>query len=126
MKRSAHRNICPGDGFTQGRTLGTAAAKEPLPWPIPPPILSSKPFTTGGVQIDIDATRIGLRYPEFAWLNTPGPVMVDCIVDPHEPPRPRKIKASQAKQFASALASGTPHRGKIALTVASDNVREML
>ncbi len=59
-------------------------------------------------------------------LSTPGPVIVDCIVDPHEPPMPPKIKPGQAKQFASALASGTPHRGKIALTVASDKVREML
>jgi len=48
------------------------------------------------------------------------------VVDPHEPPMPPKIKAEQALHFAESLARGTPHRGKIALTVASDTVRELV
>lgn len=57
---------------------------------------------------------------------TPGPVLVDTVVDPHEPPMPPKVSLDQAAQFAKALARGTPHRGKIALTVASDRVRELI
>lgn len=59
-------------------------------------------------------------------LNTPGPVVVDCYVDTHEPPMPPKIKPGQAVKFAEALARGTPAGGKIALTVASDKVRELI
>jgi pyruvate dehydrogenase (quinone) len=59
-------------------------------------------------------------------LHTPGPVIVDAIVDPHAPPMPPKIKAQQALHFAEALARGTPARGRIALTVASDTVREII
>jgi pyruvate dehydrogenase (quinone) len=59
-------------------------------------------------------------------LATPGPVLVEATVDPHEPPMPPKIKAEQALHFAESLARGTPHRGKIALTVASDTVRELV
>ncbi|MGN6772955.1 MAG: thiamine pyrophosphate-dependent enzyme [Rhizobiaceae bacterium] len=58
-------------------------------------------------------------------LASPGPVLVEAVVDPHEPPMPPKVKLSQAEQFAKALAKGTPARGKIALTVASDTVREL-
>jgi pyruvate dehydrogenase (quinone) len=59
-------------------------------------------------------------------LATDGPVVVQAVVDPHEPPMPPKIKAEQALHFAESLARGTPHRGKIALTVASDTVRELV
>jgi len=61
-----------------------------------------------------------------AALKTPGPVVVEAVVDPFEPPMPPKIKASQALKFAEALAKGEPNRGKIALTVISDKVREMV
>jgi pyruvate dehydrogenase (quinone)/pyruvate oxidase len=59
-------------------------------------------------------------------LATPGPVLVEAVVDPHEPPMPPKIKAKQALHFAEALARGTPDRMKIATTVAEDKVREMV
>ncbi len=59
-------------------------------------------------------------------LDAPGPVLVEATVDPHEPPMPPKIRAEQAVHFAEALARGTPHRGKIALTTLSDKVREMI
>ena len=59
-------------------------------------------------------------------LNTPGPVVVEAVVDPHEPPMPPKIRAEQALHFAESLARGTPNRGKIALTALSDSVREMV
>lgn len=59
-------------------------------------------------------------------LATPGPVVIEAIVDPFEPPMPPKITAKQAAQFAESLLRGEPHRGEIALTIASDKVREMI
>jgi pyruvate dehydrogenase (quinone)/pyruvate oxidase len=59
-------------------------------------------------------------------LSRHGPVIIDAIVDPHEPPMPPRVELKQAAHFAEALAKGTPHRGKIALTVASDVVREII
>jgi pyruvate dehydrogenase (quinone) len=57
---------------------------------------------------------------------TDGPVIVEATVDPFEPPMPPKISAGQAAKFAEALAKGTPHRNKIALTVLADKVRELV
>ncbi|HKB93827.1 MAG TPA: thiamine pyrophosphate-dependent enzyme [Gaiellaceae bacterium] len=59
-------------------------------------------------------------------LAAPGPALVQAVVDPYEPPLPPKITAKQAARFAEALAEGTPHRGKIVLTIAEDKVREMV
>ena len=59
-------------------------------------------------------------------LAEPGPVLVDAVVDPHEPPMPPKVSLDQAAKFAESLARGTPHRGKIALTALSNTVREMI
>ncbi len=57
---------------------------------------------------------------------TPGPVLVQALVDPFEPPMPGKIKAKQALHFAESLARGTPDRMKIVTTVAEDRVRELV
>lgn len=59
-------------------------------------------------------------------LATPGPVLVEALVDPHEPPMPPKVTLKQAAKLAQSLASGTPHAGRIALTIASDTVREII
>lgn len=59
-------------------------------------------------------------------LAEPGPVVVEAVVDPHEPPMPAKIKAKQALHFAKSLAKGTPERMKIASTVAEDRIRELI
>lgn len=59
-------------------------------------------------------------------LSTSGPVLIEAVVDPHEPPMPPRVTLEQATNFAQSLASGTPHAGKIALTVASDTVRELI
>jgi pyruvate dehydrogenase (quinone) len=78
------------------------------------------------------ATGLSIERPEECGrvleqaLATQGPVLVEATVDPHEPPMPPKVKAEQALHFAESLARGTPHRGKIALTVASDTVRELV
>jgi len=59
-------------------------------------------------------------------LATPGPVVVQAIVDPYEPPLPAKITLEQARKFATALVRGEPNREKIALTVLGDRVRELV
>jgi pyruvate dehydrogenase (quinone) len=59
-------------------------------------------------------------------LAVPGPVLIEAVVDPHEPPMPPKATATQIAHFAESLARGTPSAGRIALTVASDVVREMV
>ncbi|MGH7278784.1 MAG: thiamine pyrophosphate-dependent enzyme [Candidatus Rokuibacteriota bacterium] len=59
-------------------------------------------------------------------LATPGPVVVQAVVDPFEPPLPARISMEQARHFAQSLFRGQPHREKIALTVLSDKVRELV
>jgi pyruvate dehydrogenase (quinone)/pyruvate oxidase len=59
-------------------------------------------------------------------LNTKGPVLVEAVVDPHEAPLPPKATLKQMAHLAESLAKGTPARGKIALTIASDVVREIV
>jgi pyruvate dehydrogenase (quinone)/pyruvate oxidase len=59
-------------------------------------------------------------------LRTRGPVVLEAVVDPYEPPMPPKISAEQAAKFAESLARGTPNRSKILATVTADRVREMV
>lgn len=59
-------------------------------------------------------------------LAHPGPAIIDCIVDTHEPPMPPKLNMSDGQQLAKALARGTPARGKIARTIAGNMVREII
>jgi pyruvate dehydrogenase (quinone) len=59
-------------------------------------------------------------------INHPGPVLVEAVVDPNEPPMPGKIKTDQAVHFAEALARGDKHAARIIETVLKDKVREVL
>jgi pyruvate dehydrogenase (quinone)/pyruvate oxidase len=59
-------------------------------------------------------------------LAAPGPVIVQAVVDPYEPPMPAKVTLEQATKFARSLARGEPDRSKIAWTVLSDKVRELI
>jgi len=59
-------------------------------------------------------------------LATPGPALVEAVVDPFEPPMPPKISRDQAVKFAESLMRGEPNRKKIALTVLGDQVRELV
>jgi pyruvate dehydrogenase (quinone) len=71
-----------------------------------------------------DPERCGAQLRDA--LATPGPCLVEAVVDPHEPPMPPKIEAKQALHLAESLLKGTPNRGRIALTLASDVVRELV
>ncbi len=59
-------------------------------------------------------------------LRMPGPVVIEAIVDPVEPPMPSKITAKQALHLAESLAKGEPNRKEIALTLLADKVKEMV
>ncbi|OUL19335.1 thiamine pyrophosphate-dependent enzyme [Nostoc sp. 106C] len=59
-------------------------------------------------------------------LATPGPVIVDAIVDPLEMPLPPKITLEQAAKFTEAIVRGEPNREKIILTAVADKVRELI
>jgi pyruvate dehydrogenase (quinone)/pyruvate oxidase len=59
-------------------------------------------------------------------LAMPGPVLVEAIVDPLEPPLPPKVTREQATKFAKSLARGEPDRGRILSTVLKDRVRELI
>jgi pyruvate dehydrogenase (quinone)/pyruvate oxidase len=48
------------------------------------------------------------------------------VVDPFEPPMPPRVTSDQMKKMTQALLKGEPNREKIALTVISDKVREMV
>jgi pyruvate dehydrogenase (quinone) len=59
-------------------------------------------------------------------LAVRGPVVIQAVVDPYEPPMPPSVTMEQAAKFAESLAKGEPNRKKIALTVLEDKVKEMV
>jgi pyruvate dehydrogenase (quinone)/pyruvate oxidase len=79
----------------------------------------------GGVGFTVEDPRECGAVLEQA-LATPGPVLVEAVVDPDEPPMPPNITADQALKFAKSLAKGQPERMKIATTVAEDKLRELI
>jgi pyruvate dehydrogenase (quinone) len=60
-----------------------------------------------------------------AALAHPGPALVDCDVNPNEPPMPGKIKYDQAKHFTEAFLRGQPHKVATLATVARDKINEL-
>jgi pyruvate dehydrogenase (quinone)/pyruvate oxidase len=61
-----------------------------------------------------------------AALAMPGPVIVEAVVDPYEPPMPAKITVEQARKLAEALVRGEPAREKIVRAVLKDRIKEMI
>jgi len=59
-------------------------------------------------------------------LATPGPVVVEAVIDANEPPMPASISMRQAGHFAEALAKGTRDREKILKDLAQYKVRELV
>jgi pyruvate dehydrogenase (quinone)/pyruvate oxidase len=71
---------------------------------------------TKGDQLE-KAVRDALAYP--------GPALVDCDVNPDEPPLPGEIAFSQAKGFLEAFAHGQPHKTEIVKTLVADTVEKL-
>jgi pyruvate dehydrogenase (quinone)/pyruvate oxidase len=59
-------------------------------------------------------------------LATRGPVLIEALVDPLEPPMPPKVTMEQAAKFAKSLLRGEPNRERIALTALSEKVKELI
>ncbi|HEU0099539.1 MAG TPA: thiamine pyrophosphate-dependent enzyme [Allosphingosinicella sp.] len=59
-------------------------------------------------------------------LATPGPCLVEAVVDPDEPPFPPSFDLAEAANFARAMARGAKGRGRIARTIGKDIVRELI
>ena len=76
-----------------------------------------------GVRID-DPQTAGAKFDEA--LSTPGPVVIEAVVDQFTAMLPAKITADQAIKFSQALAKGQPDRLKIALTATKDTVRQIV
>jgi pyruvate dehydrogenase (quinone)/pyruvate oxidase len=79
----------------------------------------------GGTGFTIeDPARCGAVLDEALAIR--GPVLIEAVVDPYEPPMPASVTFEQAEHFAEALAKGEPNRKKIALTVLEDRVKELV
>lgn len=76
-----------------------------------------------GFTVD-DPAQMGSVLDQALAMN--GPVIVEAVVDPFEPPMPPEIEAKQALRFAESLARGEPNRMKIATTIAEDKVKELI
>ncbi len=59
-------------------------------------------------------------------LAVSGPVIVEAVVDPFEPPMPAKVTPTQAAKLAQGLARGEPDREKIAMTILANKIRELI
>ena len=58
-------------------------------------------------------------------LRHEGPALVECAVDPFEPPQPPKVKMEQALNMAKALARGQPNATRIASTLFRDKLDDL-
>jgi len=79
----------------------------------------------GGVGMTIEDPHDCGRIVEQA-LNTPGPVIVQAVVDPFEPPMVPKATLKQVAGLAQSLLRGEPNREKIMATILRDRVREII
>jgi pyruvate dehydrogenase (quinone)/pyruvate oxidase len=74
-----------------------------------------------GVAIEDPAKCAAQMQDALSW---DGPVIIECVVDPHEPPMPAKVQSKQVKMLGEALRAGTPNRNRIALQMVKDVLDE--
>ncbi|HEU5034338.1 MAG TPA: thiamine pyrophosphate-dependent enzyme [Mycobacteriales bacterium] len=74
-----------------------------------------------GVRIE-DPTDVGGQLARA--FDLPGPAIIECVVDPHEPPIPAKVKKQQVSMLFDALRRGTPNRNRIAMQMVKDMLDE--
>lgn len=58
-------------------------------------------------------------------LAHPGPALVDCDVNPDEPPLPGKIEYQQAQKFTEAFLRGQPHKAATVASIARDKISQV-
>jgi pyruvate dehydrogenase (quinone) len=101
--------------------------------------LGTPEYATELQPIDFAAVARGFGLPAFTIerpeecgdllaeaMATQGPALIEAVVDPHEPPLPPKATLTQGAQLAEAMARGVPSRRRMALTLASDSVRQVV
>jgi pyruvate dehydrogenase (quinone)/pyruvate oxidase len=76
-----------------------------------------------GFTVD-DPKHCGDMMEQF--LNTPGPAVLEAVVDPLTAPMPGKINAKQALHFVESLARGEPDATKIFAEAMKDKAREIV
>jgi pyruvate dehydrogenase (quinone)/pyruvate oxidase len=74
-----------------------------------------------GMHIDDPRTCTEQMREALSW---DGPAIIECVVDPHEPPMPSKVKKDQVTKLAAALRAGTPNRNRIAAQMVKDVLDE--
>jgi pyruvate dehydrogenase (quinone) len=58
-------------------------------------------------------------------LEHDGPGLVDCTVNPNEPPMPGKVTYEQAKHFTEAFLRGQPHKAATVASIARDKISQL-
>jgi len=71
-----------------------------------------------------DPKQCGDMLDQF--LNTPGPALLEAVVDPLTAPLPGKIKGKQALRFTESLLRGEPDAIEIFATAMKDKVKEIV
>jgi pyruvate dehydrogenase (quinone)/pyruvate oxidase len=79
----------------------------------------------GGVGVRIDDPELCGSQLDAAFAHA-GPVIIEAVVDPDEPPLPPRVTAEDMANFAKAIARGTEDRGQIVKTIFRDKVRELI
>jgi pyruvate dehydrogenase (quinone)/pyruvate oxidase len=74
-----------------------------------------------GVHIE-DPARCRDQLAEALAMD--GPVIIEAVVDPYEPPMPPEVSPKQAMHMAEALAHGEPNRKRVGVTLFRDVVHE--
>jgi pyruvate dehydrogenase (quinone) len=91
-----------------------------------------EPIDFAGIAQACGAAGYTIEDPEQAKsilreaLDHDGPVVVQAVVDPNEPPVPGNITSDQALKFAESLARGQKESWKIIKTVIEDKIREVI
>ena len=79
----------------------------------------------GGYGVSITDPRQCAAQVEEAFAQ-PGPVVIEAMVDPNEPPMPPRTTLADMKHFTESIVRGTPDRGKILKNIAVDKFRELV
>lgn len=78
----------------------------------------------GGAGFHLEDPRQADAVMERA-LSTAGPVLIEAVVDPFEPPMPPDVNFRQARHLAEAMARGEPNRSRIATTIFRDKFTDL-
>jgi pyruvate dehydrogenase (quinone) len=91
-----------------------------------PPVANFAAWATSCGGYGAKITDAGdLRAAIGALLAHDGPGIVDCDVNPNEPPMPGKVTYEQAKHFTEAFLHGQPHRASTLASIARDKISQL-